>query len=856
MTIRVHELAKEFRISTAALKKHLHDMGVTVKSHMSPVDDEIVAKIRNKFKEETEAIKQRERDRKRYHKRIEQSHQKTDLIKRIQPKLEQAKRDAEKRKKEGVKTFVEKPIKKAPASTSRTATSQTGQRTTAKPNQTRSEQSSKPTRTSSAHHTSHTTSRSQPKRSGYTPRPPRTAPPTRPSRQGKKDDDKIPLTAVLAAQKEAAAKKKVVPDDKKKHLKAKVRHLKKGGRKKKFTPTEEEQAEITKNIRKTMATKTKRKKYKKEDKQFVREDAKISISEFTSVSELAKMMDVNPTEIITKFFMMGQMVTINQRLDKDSLEMICSEFEFDVEFHDEYGSDMLQDAADQELSEANLTPRPPIVTVMGHVDHGKTSILDRIRSSNIIAGESGGITQHIGAYQVLYNDAKITFLDTPGHEAFAAMRARGANVTDIAVIVVAANEGVKKQTIEAIDHARAANVTIIIAINKIDLKDANIDHTINDLMKQGVYLEGYGGDIQWIPCSARTGEGIEDLLDAIVLSSEVLELKAAADIHGKGIVIEARLDPRMGTVATILLQQGSIVKGDSVVCGATYGRVRKMEDERGKEISKLNPSDVAIIYGLNEVPKAGDILNKVENEKDARQISAERMHIRKEREKYQTKTNLDNLFQKIKDQELAEIKMIVKGDTDGSVEALCDSFQKLSNEEVQVSIIHKGVGGITEADVNMASASDAFIIGFHVRPSSASRKLAEDEGVELKIYHIIYEAIEDLQKAMVGMLAPELKEVFVGSAEVRQAFRIKKLGTIAGCFVDKGSIKSDCKIRLFRNNILVHDGTISSLKHFSQDVKEVKAGSECGIGIENFNDIKDGDSIECYRIEEVSRTVI
>lgn len=847
MPIRVHELAKEFRISTAALKKHLQDMGVSVKSHMSPVDDEIVAKIRKKFKEEVDATKQRERDRKRYHKRIEQSKQKIDLIKRVQPKLDQAKRDAE--KKQTVKTFVEKPIKKSPAPPKR----KPAPTETAEPTTTAATTSQPPVNTRPA--------TPRPPRDSRPPRPPRTdsrpdsRPQSRPPRPPKDIDPTPTVVEAIDVNNDHTPKKKVVPEDKRKHLKAKVKHMKKGGRKKKFTPTELEQAEITKNIKKTLSGGTKKKKYRKEDKQQNRQDTKISISEFTSVSELAKLMDVNPTEIITKFFMMGQMVTINQRLDKDALEMICDEFDFDVEFEEEYGSDMLEEATEQSMEEAHLEHRPPIVTVMGHVDHGKTSILDRIRSSNVIAGESGGITQHIGAYQVSYNDQKITFLDTPGHEAFAAMRARGANVTDIAVIVVAANEGVKQQTVEAIDHARAAGVTIIVAVNKIDLRDANIDRTINDLLQQGVYLEGYGGDIQWIPCSAHTGEGVDDLLDSILLAAEIMELKAATDIHGKGIVIEARLDPRMGTVATVLLQQGSLGKGDAVVCGATYGRIRKMEDERNNEVQNLVPSDVAIIYGLNEVPKAGDILNMVDNEKDARQISAERQHIRKEREKYQTKTNLDNLFQKIKDQEIAEVKMIVKADTDGSVEALCDSFQKLSNDEVQVTIIHKAVGGISEADVHMASASDAIIIGFHVRPSSASRKLAEDEEVDIKLYHVIYEAIEDLQKAMSGMLAPELKEIFVGSAEVRQAFRIKKLGTIAGCFVDKGTIQRDCKVRLYRNNILVHDGKIASLKHFSEDVKEVKAGSECGIGIENYNDIKDGDVIECYRIEEVARSL-
>ncbi|HPR18819.1 MAG TPA: translation initiation factor IF-2, partial [Candidatus Cloacimonadota bacterium] len=554
------------------------------------------------------------------------------------------------------------------------------------------------------------------------------------------------------APKEELAKEKRF-DEKNKHIKAKLKSMKKTNRKKKFIPTEIEEAEITRNIKKTLNVTPRKRKYKKEDRDQHEITPKLAISEFTSVSELAKLMDIQPTEIITKFFMMGQMVTINQRLDKESLEMICDEFDFDVEFRDEFGKDILEEQSKEEPG-TELESRPPIVTVMGHVDHGKTAILDRIRSSNVVAGEAGGITQHIGAYQVEYEGKKITFLDTPGHEAFAAMRARGANVTDIVIIVVAANESVKLQTIEAIDHAKAAGVTIILAINKIDLKDANIDRVISDLMNQNLMLEGYGGQILWIPCSAKTGEGISELLDTILLSAEMLELKAPTNIPGKGVVLESMKDQRMGTIATVLLQEGTLEKGNSVVCGATFGRIRKMEDERGNELSSLHPSDVAVLYGLDDVPKAGDIINKVENEKTARLISTERRTIRREREKYQQKTNLDNLFQKIKEDSMTEIKLIVKADTDGSVEALCDSFQKLATSEVAVHIIRKGVGGINEADVNLASASDAIIIGFHVRANSTAKKMAEDENIEIKIYHIIYEAIEDILSAMQGMLAP------------------------------------------------------------------------------------------------------
>ncbi|MDY6915169.1 MAG: translation initiation factor IF-2 [Candidatus Cloacimonadota bacterium] len=794
MAKRVHQLAKELKISTHALKKHLADMGVEVKSHMSPVEDEVVEKIKAKFRQEIDAEKKREKDRKSYHERIVLSSKK-------KPEKPKPKKKSEKPKpKKDIPVFEEKEIKKSLKKKGK----------------------------------------SFPKKEKELPTPP-------------------PAPEKLDKREKAAKKHKKDFDDfeeKSKHSKAKIKHGRKGKkRKKKFEPTEIEEAEISKNIKKTLAKPKKKKRYKKIDKQSdQKKDTKLQINEFTSVSELAKLMDVPVTEIIAAFFNMGQMVTINQRLDKDSLEMICDEFDFDVEFKSEYGRDIME-TSEEEKKDADYEYRPPVVTIMGHVDHGKTSILDHIRKTNIIAGESGGITQHMGAYQVEFKGQKITFLDTPGHEAFTAMRSRGANVTDLAIIVVAANESVKPQTVEAIDHARAAGVPMIVAINKIDLKDANVDKTIADLLKQNLYLENYGGDVLWTTCSAETGEGIEELLELILLAAEMKELKAPVDIPGKGTVIESEKDSRMGTVATILLSEGDLKKGDNVVCGATFGKVRKMEDERGNEKEKIGPSDVAILYGLNDVPKAGDIINKVESEKMARQISSERKHIREEREKYHSKTNLNNLFQKIKQNEMSELKLIVKADTDGSVEALCDSFEKLSTDEVMVNIIRKAVGGINEADVNLASASDAIIIGFHVRASNFAKKMAEEEKVEIKQYQIIYEAIEDIQKAMQGMLSPEIKEKYLGSAKVKQIFKIKKIGTVAGCSVEKGAIRRDAKARLYRNDIMIHEGELASLKHYSEDVKEVKAGSECGVRLENYNDIKEGDIIEAYTLVEVERKI-
>lgn len=839
MPIRVHELAKEFKISTAALKKHLKDMGVTVKSHMSPVDDDVASKIRAKFKQEVDAIKKRQQDRNSMHKRIilsnKKAEQQKNRVKTVPPKVTPTQPKDNKEKRENIPVFVEKKINRAPRAPRVNKEGKVYNR---------------------PKYQGSTNSRPPYNKPNYVKKQGR--PTTGP---GSKYQSKKPASdTILPTGKEAPkfkddrvkAKDKKVYEDKQKHIKAKVKYLKKGKTKKKFEPSELDEATISKNIKKTLTKVTKTKKYKKEDKTVEVESTKIVISEFTSVSELAKLMNILSTDIIARFFKMGQMVTINQRLDKESLEMICDEYDFDVEFQEEYGTDILEEQID-DIPEEDKVSRPPVVTIMGHVDHGKTAILDYIREENVIAGEAGGITQHIGAYQINKNGKLITFIDTPGHEAFTAMRARGANVTDIAIIVVSASEGVKKQTIEAIDHAKAAGVQIIVAINKIDLKDANIDRVIGEVIAQNLMLEGYGGEILWVPCSAKTGEGIDELLETINLASEMLELKASESMLAKGIVIESQKDQRMGTIATILLQGGVLKKGDSIVCGATYGRIRKMEDVRNKEIKLLKPSGVARLFGLSGVPKAGDVLNKVESEKTARQISAERSHIRKEREKFHTKTNLDNLFQRIKEDQMTEIKLIVKADTDGSVEALCDSFQKLNIEEVMINIIRRGVGGINEADVTLAAASDALVLGFHVRANSSAKKLAEDEKVEIKIYQIIYEAIEDLQKAMVGMLEPEDVEVFKGTALVKQAFRIKKVGVIAGCYVEKGAITNEGMVRIYRNDIMIHQGKLSSLKHYSNEVKEVKAGSECGVGIEAYNDIKEGDHIENYIVEKVAR---
>ncbi len=637
--------------------------------------------------------------------------------------------------------------------------------------------------------------------------------------------------------------------DKSKHKKAMLTGSRKT-KQKLMEPTEMDEAIISRNIKKTLQKSSKRKKYHREAQSVDNVVDEIVIREFTSVSELAKIMSVAPAEIISKFLMMGQLVTMNQRLDRDSLEMICDEFKVDFRFEDEYGTDII-DREREQYHDIEAEPRPPVVTIMGHVDHGKTSILDYIRNANIVAGESGGITQHIGAYQIEVNKHKITFLDTPGHEAFAAMRARGANVTDIAVIVVAATEGMKPQTKEAIDHAKAAGVSMIVAINKVDLPEANVNMAVAQLLEYGVYLEQYGGDVPWCKTSTVTGEGILNLIELILLQAEMMELKAPAAVPAEAIVIESQKDAHMGVAATILLREGTLERGDIVVCGATHGRIRRMENERGKELKMLNPSDVARIYGLNDTPKAGDVLNEVDSDRTARSISTERQQIRLEREKFQNKASLQNIFARIKEEQINELNVIIKTDTDGSAEALADSFQKISNPEVQVNIIHKSVGGINETDVSLASASDAVIIGFHVRASHQARRLADEEGVEIKLYQVIYDAIEDVKASLEGMLAPDYEEQVIGAATVKQVFRIKKVGIIAGCQVDRGVIRKKSKVRLYRNDVLIAEDDLASLQHYADEVEEVRAGTDCGLSLKSYNDIKEGDVLECFVINEI-----
>jgi len=612
-----------------------------------------------------------------------------------------------------------------------------------------------------------------------------------------------------------------------------------------------DQQQIKGNIKATLTKDVKIKKRKKEKIAGEQKTQKIVISEFTSASELAKIMGKNPIEIVAKFMELGKMITINQRLDKDSLIMICDEFNFEVEFAEQYGKDILS-SEEKETKKEKLKTRSPVVAVMGHVDHGKTSILDCIRKSNVIAGESGGITQHIGAYQVEFHNKKITFIDTPGHEAFTAMRARGADITDIAVIVIAADDGVMPQTIEAIDHAKAADIPLIIAINKIDLPDADPEKVKVQLVKQNVRLQGWGGSVEYVECSAKTGEGIDNLLETILLVAEVEELSARYSGNAEGVVVEAKLDKGKGPVATILVKNGVLKTGDIVICGAQFGKIRLLLDERGQPVPICYPSGVVQILGLNGIPQAGDTLNVVLDEKIARDITSKRQYIIRQRQIASGKgVTLDNLFDRIQQSELNVLNVIVKADTDGSVEAICDALQKIQSKEIKVNIVHKAVGGIVEADADLAAASNSIVIGFHVRPNAEARKSAELNKVEIRLYDVIFEAIDDVKKSLEGLLAPVIHEEAIGTAKVKQIFKISKVGVVAGCYVSEGKIINDALIRLFREEIKIYEGRIASLKRFQNEVKEVHEGQECGIVIENFNDIKVGDIIEAYiKIEE------
>lgn len=690
--------------------------------------------------------------------------------------------------------------------------------------------------------------------------------------------DKVQPVVIKPAVPEIIEEKDAEHKKKKKVLKAKKKN--KAGedvvedvipakKKKKVKKFEVDKHEVEVAIRKTLLAmddsgigdrailRKKKRKEKAELQERIQEEKelekkKIKVTEYIAVNELANLMGVSVSDVISKCISLGLMVSINQRLDVETITLIADDFGFEIELVEEFQSEV---DADLEDKEEDLQPRPPVVTIMGHVDHGKTSLLDYIRNANVVAGEAGGITQHIGAYKVSIDGGKeITFLDTPGHEAFTAMRARGAKVTDIVVLIVAADDAVMPQTVEAINHAQAANVPIIVAINKIDKPNSNIERIKQQLAEKNILVEDWGGKYQCVEVSAKLGKNIDLLLEKILLEAELLDLKANPNRKARGTIIESQLDKGRGITATVLVQKGTLKIGDPFIAGVTHGRVRAMFDERGKKVLEAPPSTPVLVLGFETPPQAGDTFVAVASEREARETSLKRMQVKREQDHRQVHhITLDEIANQISIGGVKELPIIVKGDVDGSIEALSDALMKLSNQEVSVKVIHKGVGAISEGDVLLAAASKAIIIGFHVRPNTNARKLAETEKVDIRLYNIIYDAINEVKSALEGMLSPVLSEEVVATVEVREVFKVPKVGTVAGCYVLDGKIDRKNKIRLFRDGIAIYEGELSSLKRFKDDVREVEKGFECGIGIANFNDIKVGDIIESYKVIETKK---
>jgi len=690
----------------------------------------------------------------------------------------------------------------------------------------------------------------------------------------------------LSQFKKPEKKKKEVKPDANKEKRSKRRRISKGparggrganqqnrGRKRTLTPKEEpSEAEVQKQVRETLeklqgkSSKGKGARYRKEKRDVHRqkteddlalqdaENKLLKVTEFVTVSEVATMMDVPVTQIISACMSLGMMVTMNQRLDAETLTIVASEFDYEVEF---INADIEESIQEEEDAPEDLMPRAPIVTVMGHVDHGKTSLLDFIRKENVIAGEAGGITQHIGAYNVQLEDGQnITFLDTPGHEAFTAMRARGAQVTDLAIIVIAADDDIMPQTKEAISHAQAAGVPIVFAINKIDRPAADPEKIKGALAQMNLLVEDWGGKIQSQDISAKKGTGVDDLMEKIVLEAEMLDLKANPNRIANGTVLEASLDKGKGYVTKILVQNGTLKVGDIVLAGMSYGKVKAMYNERNKIAKTAGPATPVLLLGLNSAPQAGDAFRVYKDEKEVKSIASKREQLHREQGVHTQKhITLDEIGRRLAIGDFKELNLIVKGDVDGSIEALSDALVKLSTEEIQVNIIHKSVGQVNEADVVLASASDAIIIAFQVRPSPIARQLAEKEQIDIRTYSVIYKAIDEVSEAMVGMLSPDMVEEITCSVEVRDVFKITKVGTVAGCYVLGGKINRNTRVRVIRDGIVIYSGSLGSLKRFKDDAKEVAKGFECGLNIENFNDIKVNDIIEGYEMREVKRTL-
>jgi len=843
---RIYQIAKELNISHEEIIEYLNGLDIDVNSHMSPVDNSVYEKILNEFAKEKVIIdryrkekerRQIEEERRQKQEEEEEAKKQEAEEKRLQEAREKIEEEERLREQivEENKRRIQEARKKEKEEEERKRKEEEARKQLEQEEAERKKQKEKQTKKS--------------KKSAK-----KTAEEEKVDKEPKEEKKKKTTRTVEISDLEGRISRR----GKKKKRDDEGKGKKKRGRKKVDKKVEEKVKETLSKIDEKSGGRKRRKKRDSEEEVQETEQSTntIKVSEYISVDELATQMDVESTEVIAKCMELGLMVTINQRLDMDTIVMVADEFGFNVEEEHEYGEDILEDQDTEEDLE-NATDRPPVVTIMGHVDHGKTTLLDYIRNTNVVAGESGGITQHIGAYSVVLDDGRqITFLDTPGHEAFTAMRARGAQITDIVILIVAADDGVMPQTAEAINHAKAAGVPIVVAINKIDKPNAEPERVKRELSEHGILIEEWGGKYQAAEISAKAGQNIEALMESILLEADLLELKANADTLARGVVVESELDKGLGPVATILIEKGTLSVGDNFVCGQFAGRVRAMHDERGNDIESAGPAQPVRVLGFDDVPQAGDTFVVLEEEREAKKISSERQRQRREQEFRLSKlTTLDEISKQIKEGKVRELSVVIKGDADGSVEAISDALQQLSTNEVAVSVVHKGVGMISESDVLLAVASDAIIIGFHVSTAPQATALAKRENIEIRNYTVIYDIVDEVRLALEGLLEPEEREKTVGTLEVRDIFSVPRAGTIAGCYVTSGKITRDNRARLVRRGETLFDGEVASLKRFKDDVKEVAEGYECGVGLDGFNDIEPGDTIEAYKIVAVKRTL-
>ncbi len=860
---RVYQVAKEFAISNEALIHFLQEQNFKVRNHMAPLSDEAYDKVCEFFEkkeveveEETDFRKRLKEKRNEEEARIEAvrheidevlERSKGDVFERVEiiPKEKPKKVKADRKKAKPVKKIKKEPIEAPEKLEEKGKDEKIGVK---KEKQIDEKKRYKEKETVSE----------RPKR--FLKRRPKPA--KKADKKSSELDRKLEKDEkVKKKRKKYAFPSKDVEDQKEKTgVSAPARKKRKRKRRKPAVKIDEK--EISASIKETLAKmsetpkRKKRKKEKSTEEVVTEEENVIWTTEFSSVAELANLMNVDSSEVIQACISLDLMVTINQRLDRDTILMVADEFGFDVKFLTEYGEGPGDLVEEEEENPDLLESRPPVVTIMGHVDHGKTSLLDYIRESNIIAGESGGITQHIGAYEVSIGKKKITFLDTPGHKAFTAMRARGAQVTDIVILVVAADDSVMPQTIEAINHARAAGVPIVVAINKIDKPNANPDLIKQQLSEKKVLVEDWGGKVQCIGVSAKTGDGIDLLMESILLEAELLELKANPLCRAKAVVIEARREKGKGIVSTLLVQKGTLKKGEAFVAGQYSGRVRAMFNERDHVVENAPPSTPVQVLGFAGMPQAGDILTVVDLEQDARQISLKRQQLKREQSFRQVRRlTLDQISKNIAEGKIKELSVIIKADVDGSLEAVSDSLMELSTEDVAVRIIHRGVGTITESDVLLAEASQAVIIGFHVGPNAQAKELAQKEEIDIRLYKVIYDIVNDIKLALSGLLEPEISEEVMGTIEIREVFKTSRLGLIAGCYVQSGKVERNDLVRIYRNHEMIYEGKVASLKRFKEDVKEVTSGFECGLTFEDFKNIQVGDTVEVYKIVETARTL-